>query len=166
MKPHGKPPAKFSAEAHNGNRGPSVPYWQNPIYQFVARSHKIAETARNAAEMQRLSSLMQLLAENKMSAEQQAELEALRAEHEKREKSQRKKQARSDPRAFAKEETIARSEVNVTEIKRKLFNLQTSPENMIRTMEMLPNAQKREVAASLTPYLRSKIATYLKQHNM
>jgi len=169
MKPH--KPVNLVNKAAIGAHGPTImpkgPYWQNPVYQFMARTQRNAQTMGNTAEMQRASAIMQEIVENRISAEKYAELEALRIESERRAKSERKKQASANfnPNAARKEESI-QTGVNVAEVKRRLFNLQTSPQNMIRELEKLPAAQRKEIAASLTVFLRSKIAPYLKQHNL
>ena len=56
------------------------------------------------------------------------------------------------------------STVNVPELKRRIFNTQTSQENMVKALEAMPKADREKTIKGLTPFLRSKVAKYLASH--
>ncbi|MFA6268522.1 MAG: hypothetical protein WCW13_05415 [archaeon] len=163
-----KPRPNFSSNAKKvigGQASVRRNYWEDPIYQFVARNHRFAQDKANAQEMARLSDLMQHLVNGTLSDTVRSELEGLRQAAERQAKAERKQNQRIPPKNVVKEET-ALAEVHKDALKRQIFHPQTSPDNMIRAFERLPTEEKRRTAAKLTKYLRSKIADYLAKNKL
>ncbi len=87
------------------------------------------------------------------------ELDAKRRVFERMRKVEKKKQVHQRP----VQSVIEKSMVNVQELKRRIFNPQTSPKNMVKALEALPADERKKVIHDLTSFLRSKIQPYLKQ---
>jgi len=137
-------------------------YWDHPVYQFVARHHRLAEKTANAAEMARLSELMRQFTEGSIPESVIAELETQRQLAEKQAKADRKnQQVNFRPPQFAKQQEL-NPQVNIAALKQRIFNQQTSSENRIRAFEALPKQEKAELVKRLPPYIKSLMDKYLK----
>ncbi|MDD4081919.1 MAG: hypothetical protein PHD05_00895 [Sphaerochaetaceae bacterium] len=167
----------FSQKQHIGPKLPPIgivqkkPYWKDPLYHFISRQHRTAQISSNVSEMTRLSELMSKMATKGLSEEQRIEIDLLRQAAEKREKMERKKTQYGPKEILLKEKakkelTTGIDEITVDALKRRLFYVHTSPENMIKILEKLPLDERKKTAKKLTQYLRSKIIDYLTQKRL
>ena len=137
---------------------PNLPYWEDPVYRYVSGLHKRVQIKGNAAELSRLAELMQKIVNKSLSDEIYFKLDADRKEFQRKMKQLRKKQQKSDH--IVSKDSSAPS-INIAELKRRIFNPQTSSQNMIKALEAMPAEDRKKTIQSLTPYLKSKIAKYL-----
>ena len=137
---------------------PNVPYWEDPVYRFVSGMHRKAQTVGNQADVARMAELMQRLVNKSLPDDTYLKLDAERRAYQQKEKQERKKMQKGK---VERQVTELRPSVNVAELKRRIFNPQTAPQNMIKALEALPADERKKTVQSLTPFLRSKIAKYL-----
>ena len=137
---------------------PKVPYWEDPVYRFVSGMQRRAQTVGHEAEVARYSELMQRLVEKKLPDDAYFTLDAQRRELQRQQKAERKKNQKKP--ANVQEPA---SNVDVTALKRRVFNPQTSQQNMIKSLEAMPAAERKKTISSLTTFLRSKIKKYLQE---
>ena len=137
-------------------------YWDHPVYQHLSKRLRIAQE-RNPAEAAQISLTIQALMSGKISHAKLEELDLQRRELAKADKVERKKQV---AHFVPKKKEKGGPKINTTELKKRIFNAQTSKENMVKAFEKLPREDRINVAKSLTPFLRSKIAKYLERKGL
>lgn len=160
---NGKPKKKGLPQQAPMSKRPVLPYFQDPVYHFVSRQHREASLANNQEVVQKWGDLMHKLSEGSLPDNIYFQLEGERRAEEQRLKQERKKHSQAQGQRRP-EEKIEKSGVNVAELKKRVFNPQTSPENMVKALEALPVQERKKVIGNLTAFLRSKIQQYLKSH--
>jgi len=136
---------------------PTGPYWEDPVFRFVSRQRRSA--GDDAAEADRLDTLLQSLMDGAMGDEVYRELaEEARADRQKR-KQNRKQQTRPPAGVDPAEQRPSR---NIGDLKRRIFNRHVSRENMIKALEALPPSERAATIAGLPPGLKRKLGSYLK----
>ena len=138
----------------------SVPYFQDPVFHYVSGLCHEAQSRHQEDQIRLFSEYMQQLSEQRMPDALYFQLESQRKEFERMRKAEKKISAKG-PREFRPQE---KPTVNVADLKKRIFNTQTSPENMIKALELLPSDERKKTILSLTAFLRSKIPGYLKSH--
>lgn len=139
-------------------------YWENPIYQHLSRRLKTAKTQNDLKQIQEISFLTQGLVNNSLSIEQLTKLERDRVEEIKRLKGEKKKkQSKFVPK---KTEEALEPQINIYKLKQKIFNNNSSLENVIDAMNRLPRAERADVAKKLPFHLRSKLRKYLESNGL
>ncbi|MFA5763990.1 MAG: hypothetical protein WC915_04210 [archaeon] len=132
-------------------------YWEHPIYQHLAKKLRDAQKVNSEAEISRLSLTIQALMSGKLTMVELHELEMQRREQVKSSKAERKKNN------TIHQPKINESTTNLTDLKKRIFNPQTSQANMIKSFDRLPKDSQISVAKSLTPFLRSKMSKNLEK---
>lgn len=138
---------------------PRGSYWEDPVYKFVSREHRLATQSGKPEEALRFADLMDKLAKGILPDDEYFRLAEQRRVAEAVLKRQRQQQFKG--KTFPTEE---KPTVNVGDLKRRVFNIQTSPENMVKALEAMPKGDREKTIKGLTPFLRSKIAKYLASH--
>jgi hypothetical protein len=138
-----------------------VPYYNDPVYHFVSGQHRLAQQTNDPERVGHFDRLMQQFVNSVVPDELYFQLEAQRREFERARKTERKKNAPGPPSEGAVKGV--KSPVNVAELKRRVFNAQTSPANMIHALESMPRPDREKVIRDLTPFLRGKIQSWLNQ---
>jgi bisphosphoglycerate-dependent phosphoglycerate mutase len=133
------------------------PYWEDPVYRFLARLHREAGDSGKAEEAERVADLLSRAMNGALSEEEYAALNAQRKEARQAMKKKRKRSRPPDSRSSRKEDPT----VNVPELKKKVFNPQTSTQNVIKSLEAMPTDERKRTIERLPPYLHTKIAKYL-----
>jgi hypothetical protein len=141
----------------------SARYWEHPTFQFLSKRQRLAQAANNVAELERINANLQKFMEGKMSEAELIKIEEMRKDSVKSEKAERRKQQKGFKPRVVEE---VHSQINTAELKKRIFNPQTSPQNMMMAFEKLPADERKRVAKSLTPYLRSKIPKYLESKGL
>jgi hypothetical protein len=136
-------------------------YWEDPVFRFLSRQHRIAQDSRNGTEAVRLGELLQKVMQGTLPDEEYFRIMEDRRIAESALKKQKGKHGQP-----VISEKVQKPGVNIGELKRRIFNAQTSAENMIKAMDALPKEERIRTARSLPPFLRSKIAGYLKNRNL
>jgi hypothetical protein len=135
-------------------------YWEDPVYRYLSRQHRSALNAGDTSEEERLEKLMQQLVNKSMPDAEYQELDEEARADKKVRKQERKKQAKKyRPPAAKGDDTTS---VNVGDLKKRIFNMQVSRENMIKALEALPAVERKATIAGLPPGLRQKLGNYLK----
>ena len=139
---------------------PDGPYWEDPVYRHVSRQHRAAMSSGCDAEAARLDALMQQLANGSMPDELYWQLDAEARADRKRRQRERKRQSKPPPT----HEPVAQraTQVNVADLKKRIFNPRVSRDNVIKALEALPPAERKATIASLPPGLRRKLGSYLR----
>ena len=139
---------------------PDGPYWEDPVYRHVSRQHRAAMSSGCDAEAARLDALMQHLVNASMPDDLYWQLDAEARAERKRQRQQRKRQSKPPP----PHEAVAgrATQVNVADLKKRIFNPRVSRDNVIKALESLPPAERKATIASLPPGLRRKLGGYLK----
>ncbi len=132
-------------------------YWDDPVYHYLSALKKSAIETKSALEIARVDDLIKKVVNTSIT---EIEYNSL-LEQYRQFKKMRKKQKQVQQQKPAQIEETAR--LNISELKRRIFNPQTSPENMIKALEMLPKDERVKTVGRLTAFLRSKILPYLKQ---
>ena len=139
---------------------PIVPYWEDPVYRCLAGLHRVAQTSGNNSEVARLAELLQKVADKSLADEIYFKLDAERKVIQKKTKLEQKKQQKG-MLVSSKLAVQSQPSVNIIELKKRIFNPQTSPQNMIKALEALPVDERKKTVSSLTSFLRGKITKYL-----
>jgi len=139
---------------------PALPYWEDPVYHYLSRQHRMAVTNGDVNGVGRLANLMQELANRSMPDDVYWGLDAEATADRRIRKQERKKRGkRLSTHRSATEET---SPVNVSELKKRIFNPNVSRANVIKAIESLPSRERRATIATLPPGLKKKLGLYLK----
>jgi hypothetical protein len=139
---------------------PDGPYWEDPVYRHVSRRHRAATSAGCDAEAARLDALMRQLVNASMPDDLYWQLDAEARAERNRQRRERKRQPKPPPthEALAGRAT----QVNVADLKKRIFNPRVSRDNVVKALEALPSAERKATIASLPPGLRRKLGGYLK----
>ncbi len=139
-------------------------YWEHPLYQHLSRRLKTAKVQNDLKQIQEISTLTQGLINNSLSIEQLTRLERDRIEEIKRLKGEkRKKQSKFVPK---KTEELSEPQINIYKLKQKIFNNNSSLENVIEAMNKLPRTERADVAKKLPFHLRAKLRKYLESNGL
>jgi len=141
-----------------GESLPAGPYWEDAVYRYLSRRHRLAVADGDDTEAARFDGLMQALVDRSMLAARYWQLESEAKVDRKRQKQERKRQRKPSTRALATEQSAP---VNVGDLKKRIFNPQVSRENVIKALEALPAEERRATIAGLPPGLRRKLGNYL-----
>ena len=144
----------------HASAGPVEPYWEDPVYHYVSRRHRLAVAKEDGAEAERIDELMQALADGVMPEALYGQLDDEAKSEKKRQKRRRKR--RGDLRPIQASRSERAPSVNVADLKKRIFNPQVSRENVIKALEALPPKEKKATIAGLPPGLRRKLEGYLK----
>jgi len=139
---------------------PNVQYWEDPVYRYVSGRYKTAQAAGNHAEVALFAEFMQKIVGKSLPDEVYFRLDTERKAFQQQQKKERKK-GREVNALKQRQVTEPRSAINVAELKRRVFNPQTSSQNMIKALEAMPTDERKKTIRSLTSFLKSKIAKYL-----
>ena len=139
----------------------NVFYWEDPVYRYVSRLCKQAHSISRPVEAARLAELMQRLVSKSLPDNIYFMLDVERRQAQKQQKQERKKKQRDGGRLVGKKNSVPA--VNVAELKKRVFNPQTSQHNMIRALEAMPADERGKTIENLTSFLRSKIVSWLKK---
>ena len=137
---------------------PTGPYWEDPVFRFVSRQRR--SVGDDAAEADRLDTLLQSLMDGAMGDEVYWEL-AEEARADRKQRKQDRKQQKSRPPAGV-ESAEQRPSRNIHDLKKRIFNRHVSRENMIKALEALPPSERAATIAGLPPGLKRKLGSYLK----
>lgn len=145
---------------HSTGAAPAGPYWEDPVYHYLSRRHRSAMDAGNSSEAARLDVLMQDLVNRSISEELYCQLDTEARAERKIRKQERKK--RQGPHLGHRSAAVRSPSVNVSNLKKRIFNPNVSRENVIKALEGLPSADRKATIAVLPPGLRRKLGQYLK----
>ena len=140
---------------------PGGPYWEDAVYRYLSRQHRLAVTAGDTAEAARFDGLMRDVANRSMPDALYWQIDAEAKADRKRRRQQRKTRRRPPPTPASVVERAP--SVNVAELKKRIFNPRVSRENVIKALQALPAAERRATIAGLPPGLRRKVGDYLKE---
>jgi hypothetical protein len=146
-------------EGKRGDPRPVGPYWDDPVYRYVSRLHRLAMEAEESGDADRFDGLMQQLADSAMPDEIYWKLDSEARAERKERRRQRKRMSRpSRPPSGSEEPSPS---VNVADLKRRIYNPNVSRDNVIKALEALPPAERKATIAGLPPGLRRKLGAYL-----
>ena len=135
---------------------PAVPYWEDPVYRYLSRRHRLAADGPEAVGTE---GHMQALVDQCMSDELYWRLDAEARADRKTRAEERKRRRKPSPRRTPADDRLP--SVNVSELKKRIFNPHVSRENVIKALGALPAAERRATIAGLPPGLRRKLGSYL-----
>jgi len=141
-------------------KGPrAVEYWNDPVYRYMSRLHRSAKAEGQRTEAERVDGLMQELVGGTMADEVYQELEA----EARLARRARKVGGRRGRRPGRADQGMGEGPgVNTSDLKKRIFNPQVSQQNVIKALEALPSAERKATLDGLPPWLRRKLATYLR----
>ncbi len=139
---------------------PAGPYWEDPVYHYISRQHRLAVANEDGAESERLDELMQALVGGEMPVVLYGQLDDEAKAEKKRQRRQRKGRRVSKPTIASRSERAP--SVNIADLKKRIFNPQVSKENVVKALEALPPKEKKATISGLPPGLRRKLEGYLK----
>jgi len=138
----------------------AVPYWEDPVYHYLSRRYRSAVASGDGSEIVHFSGLIQELVNRTMCDQVYDRLEAEgKAERKKRQQERKKRRKPSLPRPSV---TKGPTSVNVTDLKKRIFNPNVSRQNVIKALEALPPGERKTTIAGFPPGLRRKLEQYLK----
>ncbi|MFA4907401.1 MAG: hypothetical protein WC602_03960 [archaeon] len=135
-------------------------YWERPAYKHLAFLKRVAEQAGNAAEIQRVANLMQQAMNGKLPSDLAEKLSSDYKEHRKEvsvKESERRREQRMEEKKGGK------IGVNVSKLTQRIWNPQTSLENVIAAFEALPRQDKERLVQNISPFLKRRLGAYLKK---
>lgn len=148
-----KPKPKVPLRPHN--------YWEDPVYHFVMALRKQAQKMKRTEEDARLGNLAQQIVNRAIDPQEYVHLMEQYRVFRQEQRRERKKQQPRVVVILSKEKGPTQ---DIYALKRRIFNIHTSTENMIKAIEALPKEERQRTVKKLTPYLRSRIEVYLREH--
>lgn len=142
---------------------PQLPrnYWEDPVYHFVMALRKQAQKMKRMEEDARLGNLAQQIVNRAIDPQEYVHLmEQYRVFRQEQRKEKKKQQPRIV--VIPSKEMVPTQDIYA--LKRRIFNVHTSTDNMIKAIEALPKEERRRTVKKLTPFLRSRIEVYLREH--
>ena len=94
------------------------PYWEDPVYRYLSRGHRLAVAAGDDTEAVRFDGLMQELVNRSMSDERCRQLQLEAKADRKRQRQERKRRRKPSTHASAVERPAS---VNVANLKKRIF---------------------------------------------
>lgn len=141
-------------------QGPLDPIGKTPCIVTFRAGTALPWPPGDGPEAVRFDGLMQELVNRSMPDELYWQLDA-EAKADRKRRQQERKRRRKPPPTRASVVELPPS-INVTDLKKRIFNPHVSRENVIKALEALPPAERRTTIAGLPPGLRRKLGHYLK----